>query len=92
MAATSAHSMNSLGSQISYKVRNLAQLGRPVIDIQLSDTLSGVRGSYVTSYSTMDRIEGTVNITAHNDTRFDDIEIAFVGECHVFLSPHEHRD
>ncbi|KAF2493793.1 arrestin [Lophium mytilinum] len=73
--------MTSIGSQITSKVRNIAQLGRPTIDIQLDDaeTSGAVRASYVTSYSTMDRIQGTVAITAGSDTRFDEIEIAFIG-------------
>ncbi|KAF2808249.1 uncharacterized protein BDZ99DRAFT_572138 [Mytilinidion resinicola] len=81
MAASTSYSMNSIGSQIGYKVRSLAQLGRPAINIQLdgAETSGAARASYVTSYSTMDRIQGTVSITTGNDTRFDEIEIAFIG-------------
>ena len=78
MASSSAASMHSIGNQIGYKVRNLAQMGRPMVDIQLKDA-HGAHGSYVTSYSTMDRIEGIVSVMPVSDVRFDNIEIAFIG-------------
>lgn len=78
MASSSATPMHSIGNQIGYKVRNLAQMGRPMVDIQLKDA-HGAHGSYVTSYSTMDRIEGIVSVTPVSDVRFDHIEIAFIG-------------
>jgi hypothetical protein len=87
MGRSSNFSMNSIGSQIGHKVRNLAQLGRPTIEIELDSTLSGARGAYITSYSTMDNIEGKVSITAANDTRFDEIEIAFIGGWLSLISP-----
>jgi len=61
------------------KVRNMTLLAKPSIEIKLHhpDT---PHGAYVTTYSTMDKIEGTVSITAKNDTKFDDIEIAFIGK------------
>lgn len=49
-----------------------------MVDIQLKDA-HGAHGSYVTSYSTMDRIEGIVSVTPVSDVRFDNIEIAFIG-------------
>lgn len=69
--------MQSLGNQIGYKVRNMAQYGQPAIVIDLKDS-DGLR-RVIPSYSTMDTIEGTVTITATHDTHFEDIDIAFVG-------------
>lgn len=71
--------MQSLRDQLGYKVRNFANYGQPNISIELKGT-DGPRNSWVTSYSTMDAIEGSVLITAPHDMRFEDIDIAFVGE------------
>jgi hypothetical protein len=56
----------------------MTHYGQPTIDINLNGT-DGPRNTWVTSYSTMDIIEGFVAITAAQDTRFEDIDIAFVG-------------
>ncbi|KAF2471021.1 arrestin [Lindgomyces ingoldianus] len=77
-------SMQSIGNQIGYKVRNIAHYGQPQIEINL-DGGHGPTGRYVTSYSTMDTITGTVSVTAAHDTRFEDIEIAFTGTSQVFV-------
>lgn len=73
-------SMNSISNQIGARVRNMTNIGRPHLEIDL-ETAHGAHGRYVTSYSTMDIISGTVSVTASTDTRFEDIEIAFVGEA-----------
>lgn len=65
-------------SAISIRLRNLAMQAKPVIDISLKRE-HGAHGSYISSFSTMDKLEGEVSVTAPHDTRFDDIEIAFVG-------------
>jgi hypothetical protein len=57
----------------------MTHYGQPSIEISLKGT-DGPRNTWVTSYSTMDTIEGSVKITATHDTRFEDIDIAFVGE------------
>jgi len=64
---------------LDLKLRNMTLLAKPSIEIKLNhpDT---PHGAYVTSYSTMDKIEGTVSVTAKNDIKFDDIEIAFIGK------------
>ncbi|EON67216.1 hypothetical protein W97_06469 [Coniosporium apollinis CBS 100218] len=69
---------DSVVANMGYKVRNLALSQQPSIDIFLKGT-QGVHSAYVTSFSTMDKLEGTVSITAKHDTRFDELEIAFVG-------------
>ena len=70
--------MQSIGNQIGYKVRNVSHHGQPTIEIDLNDS-DAHRQRFVTSYSSMDSIEGTVSITASHDTRFEDIDIAFIG-------------
>lgn len=76
--------MHTIGNQIGYKVRNIATYGQPAIEINL-DGGHGAHGKYVTSYATMDTIEGTVSITAPHDTRFENIEISFTGTSQVFV-------
>jgi len=58
----------------------MTHYGQPTIDIVLKGNNGGPRNDWVTSYSTMDTIEGTIEVTALHDTRFEDIEIAFTGE------------
>lgn len=60
-------------------IRNINLLGRPVVEISL-DRAEGFPAGSIASFSTMDKIDGKVNITAKNNTKFDDLEIAFVGE------------
>lgn len=84
---TSSSSMSTrapsiANSAISIKMRNLALQGKPVIDISLKGD-NGRHGSYVSSFSTMDTLEGEVAVTAPHDTRFDDIEISFIGTCRL---------
>lgn len=59
-------------------VRNIAMLGRPTVDIQLEK--AALEGCNLPAYSTMDRIDGQVHITAKSDTKFDDIAIALTGK------------
>jgi hypothetical protein len=69
---------------VASHIRALSQVGKPAIDIALSDD---EQGAYVRSYSTFDKIEGEVSITAPHDTRFDEIFITFEGEmrfCGLF--------
>lgn len=70
--------MSSIGNHIGSKVRTLANMGQPVIEFVMDDS-DGPRRA-VPSYSTMDTISGHVTIVAPADTRFEDIDIAFVGE------------
>ncbi|KAH0541743.1 hypothetical protein FGG08_003835 [Glutinoglossum americanum] len=84
MYAETIASRNTVASHI----RALSQIGKPAIDIALNDD---EQGQCILSYSTFDKIEGEVSITAPHDARFDDIIIAFEGNTKVFvesLSPH----
>lgn len=83
--------MQSLSNHIGSKMRTFAHHGQPLIEIDL-DSSHGTHGSWVTSYSTMDSIEGTVSITAPNDTRFEDVEIAFTGELAPLPGPLVHAE
>lgn len=74
-----ANTMQSMRHHVSDKVRNMTQYGQPAIDIKLKGS-DGPRNTWVTSYSTMDTIEGVVTITATHDVLFEDIDIAFIGE------------
>ncbi|USP79299.1 arrestin (or s-antigen) n-terminal domain protein [Curvularia clavata] len=76
--------MQALGSQIGYKARNIAQLGQPTIDISLNEE-QGRQRKFVTSYSSMDTVDGTVTITTQHDTRFEDIDITFTGISQVYV-------
>ncbi|KAF1948123.1 arrestin [Byssothecium circinans] len=79
----SAHSggMTTFSSQVHYRMLQMAHMSQPDIDIQLDDS----QGSYVTSYSTMDTMEGTVTITPQHDTRFEDVQIVFTGTAQVYV-------
>lgn len=75
--------MSSLGNQIGNKVRTLASIGQPNIEFVIDDS-DGPRRT-IPSYSTMDTIAGHVAITAPSDTRFEDIDIAFIGTSHTYV-------
>ncbi|KAK8162222.1 hypothetical protein IWX90DRAFT_237580 [Phyllosticta citrichinensis] len=71
MASIYSTSSNPLAT----KMRHLSILGKPAVAI----SLNGEHGSYLTSYSNLDKIEGQVSVTAPNDTRFDELEISLIG-------------
>jgi hypothetical protein len=71
--------MQAVRNEVGCKVRNMTHYGQPSIEISLKGT-DGPRNTWVTSYSTMDTIEGSVKITSTHDTRFEDIDITFIGE------------
>ncbi|KAF2681140.1 hypothetical protein K458DRAFT_372635 [Lentithecium fluviatile CBS 122367] len=83
--ASTTSNMQSLGYQMQHRMLQIAHYGQPTIEIALDESRHGTQGSYVTSYSTMDTIEGTVAITAPHDTRFEDIQIAFTGTSQVYV-------
>jgi hypothetical protein len=72
--------MQSFGFQVQHRMLQIAHHGQLSVEIELDGSRHGTQGSYVTSYSTMDTIEGTVKIVAPHDTRFEDVQIAFTGE------------
>ncbi|KAF2637406.1 arrestin [Massarina eburnea CBS 473.64] len=83
--STQSTTMQTFSNQVHYRMLQMAHMGQPSIEIQLDDSAYATRGSYVTSYSTMDTIEGTVTITTQHDTPFEDVQIAFTGTAHVYV-------
>ncbi|KAH8728513.1 hypothetical protein GQ44DRAFT_769483 [Phaeosphaeriaceae sp. PMI808] len=85
-ASVNSHTstMQSMRNQVGYKVRSMAQHGQPTIEINLNGS-DGTHNSWVTSYSTMDTIEGNVTVVASHDTRFEDIDIAFIGTSQTYV-------
>ncbi|KAI9779053.1 MAG: hypothetical protein M1839_007719 [Geoglossum umbratile] len=78
MYAESIASRNTVATHL----RALSQIGKPAIEIALNDD---GQGAYNRTYSTSDRIEGEVSITAPSDTRFDEVSITFEGNSKVFV-------
>jgi len=64
---------------MQYRMLRVANVGLPEVEIVFDDSRHGAHSSYITSYATMDTIEGTVKITAPYDTRIEDVQIAFTG-------------
>lgn len=80
MSGTANHaSMHPRRMSVGNKVRTLAHHGKPIVEIEL-DKVDGAMGLWITSYSTMDTIEGIVWVTAPHDTPFQDIQISFIGK------------
>jgi hypothetical protein len=71
--------MQSMRNSVGCKVRGITHYGQPNIEINLNDS-NGPQNTWVTSYSTMDTLAGTITITAPHETRFEDIDIAFIGK------------
>lgn len=73
-------SATSIKRPIPAKARNILTRGQLSIDIAIHD---GYRQPYNTipTFSTMEKIEGEVAITALHDTRFSDVKVLFVGSC-----------
>lgn len=82
MSSSGTPSILSRNSKVSAMMQPF-QPARPVITIQLkgedeyTDEASRARAI---SFTTMDRIEGTVTIKATVDTRFDELYIGFEGK------------
>lgn len=74
--------MNAISNHIGSAVRNVVHYGLPAIDFHIDDC-DGPR-RVIPSYSTMDTIAGHVTITAAFDTRFDDLDISFIGNYFSF--------
>lgn len=65
------------GINMPSKLRNLVQAPKPEI------TFDSLRKKK--TYTTLDRIEGSITITAPIDTNFDSIDIEFVGTSRTFV-------
>lgn len=71
----SSISSSSSNHPLASKMRTLSIQGKPAVTI----SLDGEHGSYMTSYSNLDKLEGQVSITAPSDTRFDELDISLLG-------------
>lgn len=60
----------------------ISQKCTPVIKITLND---GQQNTFVPSYTTLDKIEGLVSITAPNDLSFEDIHLTFQGASKTYV-------
>src|SRR5579871_1448429 len=72
-------SPSSRRGTIDLSIRSLSFSSKPDIKI----FLRGAEGPFpclAQSFSNLDKIEGTVNITSRVDTTFEDLEIAFIGK------------
>ncbi|MCJ1259718.1 hypothetical protein MMC24_007557 [Lignoscripta atroalba] len=63
-------------------LKGLTQKAKPIIDITLHDEQEG---SFVPSYTTLDKIEGEVSITAPVNMDFEDIRITFQGATRSYV-------
>ena len=70
-------SIKGEGLTMPAKLRNLVQAQKPEIKITFN--------SKKTTYTTLDRIEGVVTVTAPIDTPFDAIDIEFVGTARTYV-------
>lgn len=73
----SVSSVSGQAAAMQSKLRNLYQAQKPDISIVLNNKR--------TTYTTLDKLEGVVNITAPTDTSFDDVEIEFVGTSRTYV-------
>jgi len=74
--------MSSLSGRrgtIDLNIRNISFSSKPDIDISLRVS-EGPLPCYAKSFSTLDKIEGIVSITARARTAFQDLEIALLGK------------
>lgn len=69
-----------------YKDHNALKPVNPAVEVILRNRDGEIIFPSQTTFSTLDRIEGTATLTAPTDTRFDEIEIALLGI--YFISPY----
>lgn len=62
-----------------YKDHNALKPVSPAVEIILRNYDGEIIFPSQTTFSTLDRVEGTATLTAPTDTRFDEIEIALLG-------------
>lgn len=71
-------SPSSRRGTIDLNIRNMSFSQKSDIDIFLRGS-DGPFGSYIQTFSTLDKIEGVVRITPRVNTHFEDMEIAMLG-------------
>lgn len=75
--STTRSSFEGININMPAKLRNLVQAPKPEIKFKLNDPRH--------TYTTMDKLEGVVSITAPVDTSFDELDIEFVGTSRTFV-------
>ncbi|KAF2112120.1 arrestin [Lophiotrema nucula] len=82
----SVHSsgMQTISNKIGSSLQSITHHWQPTIEINIENE-QGTQAKWVTSYSTMDTIKGNVSITTNHDTRFDEVEISFIGTSQVYV-------
>lgn len=73
-------SVTSIKRSIPAKARNILTHSQVSIDIAIHDAYRQPHKT-IPTFSTMEKIEGEVAITALHETRFSDVKILFVGSC-----------
>jgi hypothetical protein len=76
-------SPSSRRGTIDLNIRGLSFLSKPDIDISLQGS-EGPFPCHAQSFSTLDKIEGTVSITSRVDTTYENLEIALLGKDLTF--------
>jgi len=71
----------------SLNIRNMAIFSKPHIEIALEGSEKNSE-AFTNSFSTMDPIQGVAKIVARHDTKFDNLEIALLGESALSSSFH----
>ncbi|PNS21226.1 hypothetical protein CAC42_1005 [Sphaceloma murrayae] len=74
-SSVSSNEANTEKHTVSQKLKKMMENGRPQIKI----AIDGAEDSWVMTYSTLDKIEGTVTITSPRRTTVDSLRIDFVG-------------
>ncbi|KAI9858220.1 MAG: hypothetical protein M1824_004390 [Vezdaea acicularis] len=74
---------NTIASRqtVATQMRSLVQKSKPDIQILLNNR----EGSSISTFSTGDKIEGEVLMTAPHDCRFDDISVTFEGSVKTYV-------
>lgn len=76
---------NGRHQSISGRVRHLTNFTKPNVDIRVGSDENASTSCYIHSFSTRDRIKGTVVVVAPVDTKVDDIDISFVGQMKTLV-------
>lgn len=70
------------GRRTSFAAISSFARDKPKVDITLDDQQEG---SFVPSYTTLDRIHGTATITCHSDTAYESIHVLLQGGTKTFM-------
>ncbi|KAI9840577.1 MAG: hypothetical protein M1837_001516 [Sclerophora amabilis] len=80
-ASMSAGSTGSRRSSVVNQLRSMGSKGA----VHLNIALHGQEGSFLHSYTTLDKLEGEVTLTALQTTQIDDVNITFEGHAKTWV-------